>query len=155
MKAAEIQALYEDYLEKARAAERDRRPGEGLFGFGRRPADDPCHQAFLQALHRAAEAPAGEEDARETAEALRWICDAPIRFREDPPSIYWTLVAAHGAMSAAIPRLSPGDARELSAHYEASWPKARRMPVQMQVLKALRRAAAGAGPAPEVDAGRP
>lgn len=146
MQADEIRAIYADYLEKAREAERRRRPGDGLFGFGRKPADDPCHADFLKALREAVEALAQTGSDGEMAETLRLICDAPSACAQEPPGIYWTLVAAHGAMPAGIPSLDRREARELYEHYAAAWPKVRRMPVQRQVLKALREAAErGAG----------
>ena len=136
-----LKQLYADYLEQARSLERNRRLGEGLFGFGRRPADDPCHEQFVKAVYETVQTLAEEQDTATVAEAIRWICDAPLTFPDEPPSIYWVLMAAHGGMLAGIPSLSAQDAKDLYDHYDATWPKDKRMPLQQQVHKALKKAA--------------
>lgn len=141
MSMDELRQLYTDYLEQARALEKNRRLGEGFLGFGRRPADDPCHLRFVEDVNRTVQIIAEEDDAETVAEALRWICDAPLRFPEEPASVYWTLMAAHVGMLAGIPFLNRQDAKDLLEHYETTWPKKERMPLQQQVCKALKKAA--------------
>ena len=136
-----LRQLYADYLEQAHSLERNRRLGEGLFGFGRRPADDPCHELFVKAVSETMLALAEEQDAATVAEAMRWICDAPLMFPDEPPSIYWVLMAAHGGMLAGISSLGIQDAKALYDHYDLTWPREKRMPLQQQVHKALKKAA--------------
>ena len=46
---ARLETLYGDYLKTVERLERERRPGEGLFGT-KGPADDPCHDRFASDL---------------------------------------------------------------------------------------------------------
>lgn len=48
----EIETLYAQYLEQAVNAEQNRRLTDGMFGFGKKPADDPCHTQFIEALQQ-------------------------------------------------------------------------------------------------------
>ena len=48
----ELQALYQTYLEDAERVERERKPGEGLFGIGKKPSDAPCHERFAADIPR-------------------------------------------------------------------------------------------------------
>ena len=48
--AADVRSLCEAYLEAARQVERTHRPLDGMFGFGQKTADAPCHSRFLSDL---------------------------------------------------------------------------------------------------------
>lgn len=43
-----LQRLYGEYLDKARKAEANRKPFDGIFGFGKRKGKDPCHGRFAE-----------------------------------------------------------------------------------------------------------
>ena len=49
----EIRTLYEAYLEKAMDVELKHNPADGIFGFGRKTSDDPCHEKFAEDLKAA------------------------------------------------------------------------------------------------------
>ena len=38
-----IKKICGDYIAEAEELERKRKPADGLFGIGTKPADDPCH----------------------------------------------------------------------------------------------------------------
>lgn len=141
MTVDELRAIYAQYLEEAQGLEKKRRFGDGLFGFGRRPADHPCHERLVEDVTGAVRAMA-EEGSPELAAALDLICDAPGE-HPDPPSIHWTLVAAQGAMLAAIPALTPAEAAALRGRFAAAHPRSRRMPVEEEILRALEKAEKG------------
>ncbi|MBR4710959.1 MAG: hypothetical protein IKP10_02930 [Clostridia bacterium] len=136
MNTEELRALYARYLEEAGSLEKKKRFTDGLFGFGRRTADHPCHERLAADVHEAVRAMAGEGSPG-LAEALRLIADAPGEHPE-PPSIHWTLVAAQNAILGAVPALTPAEAAGLYAHFEHTHPRSRRMPNEEQILKALR-----------------
>ncbi len=130
-------AVYESYREKATAVVKNRKPGQGLFGLGRQPADDPCHDAFVEELERLLSdfAASGPESA-----AVRGVLDHvyhwPTAHRK-PPSMYWMLIAVHGLTLDLIPLLGREDAAALRTQYAADYPRWERLPVQKCVLAAL------------------
>ena len=137
----EIEQLYQRYLEQAVRAEQDRRPGDGLFGIGKKPADDPCHTQFIEALQTAMQEYAAQEpDPAELREILSFVFRIPTEHRE-PASAYWMLLAAHGTVRSLIPLLAPADAAALSEGYGKLYRRWERLPVQQDVFKALRQAA--------------
>ena len=48
-----VRQIYLQYAADADAAERRHSPADGLFGLGKRAADDPCHTACLESLSAA------------------------------------------------------------------------------------------------------
>ena len=138
-----IQALYEAYWEKTKQLERDRKPGQGLLGFGSGPKDDPCHdrfaedtEAFLKDLEAAVPTPA------QVREVLAFIYRAPLD-RPEPLTAYWMMRAVHGLTLPLIGHLTPEDARAMKDVYEKDYPRRDRFPAQKKVLSALTKAAKG------------
>jgi hypothetical protein len=76
--------------------------------------------------------------------ALRPVLEKLLRAAKDhpePKSAYWMLVAVQGLSRELIPGLSREDAAALMKDYERTWPRHTRLPVQDDVLKALKKAA--------------
>ena len=136
----DVQQIYEEYLTQAEQLEQNRRIGDGLFGFGNAPADDPCHDRFAHTLEtelqRLLTQPPTAEEARDI---LAYIYRAPLQSRSIP-SAYWMLLAVHGLTVDVIGLLSPPVAKDLYAWYEQTYPRRERLPVQKQVLAALKSA---------------
>lgn len=138
---SEIRALYREYLDEAERVERERKPGDGLFGLGKKPSDDPCHERFASALDAALrDFAALEPDSARVREVLSHIFRAPAEHRE-PVSAYWMLCAAHGFTLGLIDRLDAQDAAALLALYAKIFRRWERLPVQRQVYAALKRLA--------------
>ncbi|MCR5089506.1 MAG: hypothetical protein K6C08_08350 [Oscillospiraceae bacterium] len=134
-----LTARYETYLEQALTAERNRKPGEGLFGFGKKPADDPCHDRFVADLEAmltefGETAPSSEE----TAGVLRRMYEAP-RINREPQSAYWVLLAVQKLTLPLIERLDSEDTAKLLEYYRKAYPRRERLPVQDQILAALKK----------------
>lgn len=141
MQTAAIRKIYDSYLEKAFAAEENRKPTDGMFGIGKKPGDDPCHAEFAAELetalkHCREEAP----DSAEVRELLDYMYQQP-KSHEEPKSIYWMLIAVHGLTAILIPLLGQPDAAELKKSYTAAYKRRERLPVQQQILRALEQAA--------------
>ncbi|MBP1535088.1 MAG: hypothetical protein IK999_13330 [Ruminococcus sp.] len=133
----EIKAIYEDYLETAKKLEEQRKPTDGLFGMGKKPADDPCHEKFADDLEKALDEMAAEDiSAQEAAQVLGYIYDMPVRNGEYQ-SIYWMLVAVHGLTEKLIDKLTAEDAAKLKKSYGANFKRWERLPAQQKVYAAL------------------
>ena len=135
----EVQTLIEEYAEKAAELERNRKLGEGLFGITPGPADNPAHDKFVEDLRQmlgqfAAQDPPSEQ----VLPVLESVYDAA-QAHQAVKSAYWMLMAVHGLTVDLIPRLNQADAAELLSRYEAQFPRRVRMPVQKQVISALKK----------------
>lgn len=141
MNAAEtIREIYAQYFAASEQAEQKRKPTDGMFGLGKKPADDPCHTAFYDSLIAAVTELAQQNPDPETVrEILAYIYGLPEANRE-PVSVYWMLIAAHGTTDALIPMLTPQDAASLYADYDKRFRRRERMPVQKNILRVLKKA---------------
>ena len=131
--------LYEAYIEQVRAAEKRLKPADGLFGMGERLANAPCHDAFWEALRAFLEGTDVKSDPGQAYQALDFIYRAPFAYPDVHPSVYWMLLAVQGLTQPVIACLRPEDAQALYLWYQKAYPRRERLPVQNQVLAALKR----------------
>jgi hypothetical protein len=137
---ARMERLTEDYLADAEKLERSRRPNE-LFGLKFGPSDDPLHERFARDMAELMRAFAAEEpDSAALREVLKKLLSTA-KANPEPRSAYWMLIAVQGLSKELIPGLSREDAAALAKDYESAWPRHSRLPVQDDVLRALKKAA--------------
>lgn len=137
-----VRQIYRQYYADADAAEKRRSPADGLFGFGKKAADDPCHTAFYESLKAVLLEFRGQEpDSADVREVLSWIYEAPDT-RPEPASVRWMLFAAHGLTAELIGCLNGTDAAALYADYGSRYRRFERFPVQQEVFRRLKKAAA-------------
>lgn len=137
---ARMDRLLEDYLAAAWQQERNRKPSE-LFGLKFGSSDDPLHDRFAKDM---AELLSGFASEKPDSTSLRTVLEklfAAAKKYPDPKSAHWMLVAIQGLARELIPGLSREDAASLAKDYEAAWPRRARLPVQDEVLRALKKAA--------------
>ena len=133
-----LQQLYEAYTQKARTVLANKKFGEGLFGFGGKAADDPCHMQFVADVRALLENDLPTDDAA-LCELLTWMLHMADGY-DKIPSIYWTLIAAQGAALPLIPRLAPTDAAALHDSYKRAYNRWSLLPVQSDILRQLDKA---------------
>ncbi len=139
MVRTELKSLYEGYIEDAKRAERERKPGEGLLGIGKTPADDPCHDRFVREFEMTVSQLCDDGlNSTDMLDQLYFIYEAPLENRE-PASAYWMLLAVHGKTLPMIEKLDKEDAGELSRWYKDKYPRSERFPAQKQVIESLKR----------------
>ena len=137
---ARMDRLLDDYLDAAWKQERSRKPSE-LFGLKFGPSDDPLHDSFAGDMAELLGNFASEHpDSAALRSVLTKLFGAAKAYPE-PKSAYWMLVAVQGLSRELIPGLSREDAAALAKSYETVWPRRARLPVQDDVLKALKKAA--------------
>lgn len=133
----ELRRLYEEYIVEAREARAKLKYFEGVFGFGRKSSDDPCHSRFMEAFEELMNAVAAEGlDSAELREMLAYIYRAPAENRE-PQAVYWMFMAVHGLTLELAGQLSREDAEALWSEYRKVYPRWERLPAQKKVLSAL------------------
>ena len=136
----QLTALYENYLDEALKVELARKPGEGIFGIGKKPSDDPCHDRFTENLKKLLEDfRAGGPESGEVREALRYIYRAP-KEHPEPKTSYWLLIAVQSLTKELISLLNREDAAALAKEYTGIYKRWERLPIQKQILDALKKA---------------
>ena len=136
-----VKALYEEYISEVEQLERNKKPADGLFGLGKKTADDPCHDRFSERLRKMLEDYAAEKpDTSDVRTVLEYIYSIQMEHR-DPVSVYWLMNAIHGFTVGLAEMLSREDASVLCELYEKNCPRSERFPVQKKVIKALKSAA--------------
>ncbi len=134
----ELKRLYEDYLKNVQTAAAEMRPGDGLFGFGRKLSDDPCHDAFIATMEQYLDRISVDAVPEKVYEVLSFIYKAPITYQNVDISVFGMMQAIHGLTLPLIPCLSSQDASILKSWYESVYSNGERLPVQNQVLNALK-----------------
>lgn len=136
-----LEALYNDYIDFVQELERNRKPGEGLFGMRSGPKDDPCHERFAADVKKLLEdfrnTSPGSEDC---AALLRYMFTVPEAWQE-LTCAYWMLIAVQGFGLDLIGYLNPVDAKALAEFFSAAYPRRIRLPVQEKLLKRLKQQA--------------
>ena len=132
-----VQGIIGQYIEAFDRAEKNRKPGSGLFGFGQGPGDYPCHDEMdRQVAELAGEAAADETGAEEAAELVRAILQAE-KSRVWPEAARLAVLAAQRHTLVLIPRMRKEDRQTLLAWYGEAYPRRKRLPVQNRILKEL------------------
>ena len=134
----DVRARLSAYLAEAEEVEAAGKPWDGLFGFGSRPADHPCHTRFVETLVQTVRDAPGDLTPPEALAAAGLILEAAVQHPE-PASVHYTLVAAQGAVLPLLPLLTPGDSAALLARYRDWYPRRTLLPVQKLVVKGLER----------------
>lgn len=132
-----VRQLYEAYLAKTEQLERDRKPGDGLFGMGSGPADDPCHDRFAEELEAVLGAMARDTlSSGQVRSVLEYIYRMPLENKENSLA-YWMLLAVHNLTVELAQRLDAPDAEALWRDYRKKYPRWDRLPAQKRVLSVL------------------
>ncbi len=138
--ATEVRRRIDAYLDEIDQIIAQSKPGQGLFGFGTSPKNDPCNERFLTGMQSwfeqfALTAPLSDE----TEEVMEVVFTAQEERRQD--FVFFMLSAIHGMTIPLIDCLSPDAAERLAAAYERRIPRTQRMPVQLKLLDDLYRRA--------------
>lgn len=135
----DIKALYGEYLLQAAKLESERKVGDGLFGMGTKPSDDPCHDEFAKKLEALiGEFASADPTSAEVREVLSYIYNMPAEHRE-PLSSYWMLNAVQGLTLELTDKLSPEDAAALCKEFSKLYKRWERLPVQQKIYSALKK----------------
>ncbi len=135
----EFRQMLAEYDENVGEVERKKRPLDGILGFGRVPANDPCHEALdKKAEELVARALAEGTEGREADELTGALLRAESRYT-GPSYAGMTLIALQRHAKDLIPRMSPEGRRELLAWYEKQYPRRTRFPIQKEICGLLGR----------------
>ena len=114
---SQLEALYAEYKKTVEKVVKDARPFAGFMGLGGGPKDDPCHRKFYEGVCLLTGRLAQEGmSAAEAKDCASYILGAQCA-EEKEGLLYWTMMAAHGAVKPLLPLLTREDAEAL-ADYE-------------------------------------
>lgn len=133
----QLKEIYSHYYDEALKVRAKAPILAGIWGMGKDPRNDRCHDEFYEAVEKWVGNFDG--DAAAALEAVKWILGAALVNKNR--DTYWHLFAAHGLTLPLIEKLDTADCKELFSWYDASYPKRERLPLQQQVWKALKKAA--------------
>lgn len=135
-----LEQILEEYRRDLEEYAKNRRTLDGVFGFGRSLRNDPCHERFDEKVRKAVEAFAAEEPSpSEAEEAVRFLLSWEAK--DLPDAAKWMLGAEERHSLPLIPRIGKEAADALYPWYKKRYRPWERMPVQKEVLKALKVAA--------------
>ena len=136
----EVRAVYEEYTAQVTRLESDRKAWDGLFGMGKKLADNPCHERFYEELEKLLKAFAeGKPSSEEIRRVLELIYRAPCN-EEQPSSAVMPMNAVHSLTPELAEMLSAKDAEAVLEQYKKDYPRNKRFPAHKNVIKALERA---------------
>ncbi len=133
---SKVQEIYEGYIADTLRLEAERKPADGLLGFGRNPAHDPCHELFSDRLQKALKSAEGAITSDVVSELLHFMYKAPLE-NQNNKLAYWMLIAVHAHTKDMICFLNQEDAAALLLLYNELYPKRSRLPVQKEIAALL------------------
>ena len=135
---AALAQAFADYRRELEECRKASRPTDGLLGFGRSEKDDPCHDRFYARVGKATEALVALRPSPEAARRAAELLLARDDLASWPRSARYMLQAAERHFLPLIPFLAPEDAAAIREKYTARYKRWERLPVQEQLLKALK-----------------
>ena len=135
----ELKERYAAYDKKALEVRRKAPVFAGFLGLGSDPRQHECHEAFYEDVGKWMEAFVATAPAAEAAkEVAVFMLQVPKDYREHDS--YWFMYVCVGMIRQLIPFLGKENCAELADMMDKLYPKKERMPVQIDTLKALKKA---------------
>ena len=137
---ADLEQVFEAYRQEVEAYLRKSKPTDGLLGFGRSLKDDACHDRFDERIAQAVEKICqAAPDPDQAEKAIRMLISRT-DLQAWPLAAQWMLRAIERHSLPLIPFLSREAASGLYREYADRYRPWDRLPVQKEVLKALKQA---------------
>ena len=135
-----LDQAFEQYRDDLGKAARKLKPTDGFLGFGHGLKDAHCHEAFDQKIGEIVCGTTPDTvDKQEAAAAVnRLLLNADEC--NWPDCAIWMLRAVQRHALPLIPRLAAEDAQMILKEYEKRYPRYDRLPVQREIIKALKKA---------------
>jgi len=137
------QEIINTYIEALAEADKHRKPGSGILGIGPGPGDDPCHVVMdEQVAAMTAEIAENETDPAVIGELVKAVLQAE-KDRKWPEAARWAVLATQRHTIPLISRISKSDREEILEWFEKTYPKRRQVPIQRQIISALKASETG------------
>lgn len=133
----EFRSILAEYGEAVRTVQKNRKMFDGLMGLGNHPANAPCHEVLDKKVESLCREAAGWKNSDDREALIREIGQAALDW-EGPDYARLMLVAVQRHTLPLIPELEQEGRERLLEWYKKAYPRNRRLPVQNQVLSALK-----------------
>ena len=131
-----LKLLYTEYARQLEEAREKAPKFSGILGIGDVVKNHPCHQAFYEGVGRwTEEFLASEPSEADTVLAVRQILEQGA----GDGGTSWYCVAAQGHAKPLISRLSRENRQQLLDWYQTLYPRRKRLPVQEDVCRLLKK----------------
>ena len=134
-----ITSATDEYIETTKRLIANRKFGEGIFGFNDTAKNDPCHINYFnfieKTINEASESGLSSENAEEIAEFLL-KAHAETNCND---LAAWMLIVIQKLALQLIPLLSKAKKEDLLAWYCSYVPRLQRLPIQNDIVKALKK----------------
>ena len=127
-----IENLILDYIEEVRTVIKNSKPLAGVFGLKGGVGDDPCHMKFYEKLSEAL------KEVDDPYQTVKLLIEAEKKY-DAPKAATFMLSAIHGLAIPLVGDLDASQKAELIAYYDENVKKRDRLPVQVQLYKALKK----------------
>lgn len=132
------QEIISTYIEALAEADKHRKLGSGIFGIGPGPGDDPCHVAMdEQVAALTDELAENETDPAVIGELVKAVLQAE-QSREWPEAAKWAVLATQRHTIPLIAGMNQSDRKDILTWFEKAYPRRLRMPIQKQLINALK-----------------
>lgn len=136
----QLKTIYTDYHTAVLKVRKNARAFDGIFGLGKDPRKDACHEAFYEAVGAWVESFLAQAPQQELLmEAARYILETPAA--HEGQECFWFMFAAHGHIKPMVGLLSKENCGALKLRLEELYKKRDRLPLQKELLKMLEKAA--------------
>ena len=135
----QLKKLTENYISETDALLANRKFGEGMFGMADSARNSPIHMEYYNAVEAIIkEGLAGSLDSATADETVQFLLTAEEAF---PCSTLasWMLVAIQNHALPLIPLMSKEKREELFTWFNKHVPRLQRLPVQREIIKALKK----------------
>ena len=134
----ELDALMREYDLAVAELQRKRKPLDGVLGLGSHPGEAACHEILDGKIQELCQRAETEADPAEKKELLDNLYRLPGRW-EGPEYARLMLIALQRHTLGLIPGMEPEDRKAMAEWYQKEWPRVKRLPIQDQILKALKK----------------
>ena len=134
----EFRSIMDEYTEAVRNVQKNRKMFDGVMGLGNHPGNAPSHETLDKKVESLCLEAAGWENSEDREALIREISQAALDW-EGPEYARLMLVAVQRHTLELIPKLEPEGRERLTEWYQKAYPRIRRLPVQNQVLSALKK----------------
>ena len=134
-----LNQLTRNYIEATDNLVAGRKLGEGVFGMPDPARSSPVHMEYYNAVEAAVkEYLEGTPETETTDEAVRFLLTASEKLPSSNLAV-WMLIAVQRHALPLIPLMSESSRREMYEWFNRHVPRLQRMPVQREIIKALKK----------------
>lgn len=134
-----ITSATDEYIETTNTLIANRKFGEGIFGLNDHAKNDPCHMNYFNYIEKTVNEAVEGDISREDAEDLtEYLLKAHSELKSNNLAA-WMLIVIQKLAMPLIPLLSAEKKSELLEWYTEYVPRLQRLPIQNDIVKALKK----------------